>query len=183
MPIVRVRVQSCKVHDVSPAFPLSFPGAMTQFPAMTLRDRFWENVPLNRMTPDEWEALCDGCGKCCLNKLEDVDTGALLFTRVACRLFDDSTCQCGNYAIRKQLVPECVVLTPAKLPEVAYWLPDTCAYKLLHQGRRLRNWHPLVSGDRGSVHRAGVSMQGRTVPEFEIPEEDWEDYALTGEST
>jgi len=146
-----------------------------------LRPRFWETVPLDRMTPAEWEALCDGCGKCCLNKLEDADTGEVAFTRVACRLLDGDSCQCGNYAIRKQLVPECVVLTPGKLAEVAYWLPRTCAYRLLYEGRRLYDWHPLVSGDPESVHEAGASVRGWTVPEFEVDEDDWEDLIIDEE--
>ena len=143
-----------------------------------LRHRFWETVPLGRMTPEEWEALCDGCGKCCLNKLEDADTGEVAFTRVGCRLLDDQTCRCGNYAIRKTLVPECVVLTPKNIGDIAYWMPATCAYRLLHEGRRLELWHPLISGDPESVHEAGISVRGWTVPEYEVPEEDWEDYII-----
>ena len=143
-----------------------------------LRPRFWETVPLDRMTQAEWEALCDGCGKCCLNKLEDADTGEIAFTRIACRLFDDTTCRCGNYAIRKQLVPECVVLTPANLPEISHWMPESCAYRRLNEGRGLAAWHPLVSGDAESVHRAGVSMRGETLPEYAIPQDDWEDHII-----
>lgn len=146
-----------------------------------MRARFWETVPLAQMTQPEWEALCDGCGKCCLNKLEDADTGEVFFTRVACRLFDDATCRCGNYAIRKQIVPECVVLKPANLAEIAYWMPKSCAYRRLHEGRGLAEWHPLISGDPASVHQAGISVRGRTLPEFEIPEEDWEDHIIEEE--
>ncbi len=147
-------------------------------PRMNKRHRFWETTPLHKMTPDEWEALCDGCGRCCLNKLEDIDTDELIFTRVACRLFDDTTCRCANYAQRKSIVPECVVLTPDTLHEIAYWMPETCAYRLLHEGKRLPDWHPLVTGDPTSTHAAGVSMQGRTVSEHVVPVEDWEDYPL-----
>lgn len=143
-----------------------------------MRPRFWDTVPLNKMTPQEWEALCDGCGRCCLNKLEDIDTEELVFTRVACRLFDDSTCRCGNYEIRKQIVPECVVLTPDTLSDIAYWMPETCAYRRLHEGRRLPQWHPLITGDANSVHKAGISMQNRTVSEAQIPLDDWEDHLL-----
>ena len=143
-----------------------------------LRPRYWETVPLDRMTPEEWEALCDGCGKCCLNKLEFEDSGEVAFTRVACRLLDGDTCRCTQYPIRHQFVPECVSLTPARLPDIAYWLPRTCAYRLLHEGNGLFPWHPLVSGDPESVHRAGASVQGWTVPEYEVPEEDWEDYII-----
>jgi uncharacterized cysteine cluster protein YcgN (CxxCxxCC family) len=130
------------------------------------------------MTPAEWEALCDGCGKCCLNKLEDADTGEVALTCLACRLFDDETCRCGNYPERKSLVPECVVLTPGNLATHAYWMPETCAYRLLHAGRPLPAWHPLRTGDPGSVHAAGVSVRGLTLPEFSVPQEDWEDYVI-----
>lgn len=143
-----------------------------------LRPRFWERFPLKSLTREEWEALCDGCGKCCLNKLEDADTGEVWFTRIACRLLDDETCRCAQYEIRKQFVPECVVLTPKTIAEVAYWMPATCAYRLLNEGKPLYDWHPLISGDADSVHRAGQSVRGRSVPEFEIPEEDWEDYII-----
>jgi len=146
-----------------------------------LRPRFWETIPLRQMTPEEWEAVCDGCGKCCLNKLEDADTGEVFFTNIACRLFDDSTCRCGNYAIRKSLVPECVVLTPATLDNISYWMPKSCAYRRLNEGRGLAAWHPLITGDPQSVHRAGASVQGRTLPEFEIAEEDWEDHIIEEE--
>jgi uncharacterized protein len=145
---------------------------------MPLRPRYWETLPLSRMNATEWEALCDGCGKCCLNKLEDEDTGELLFTRVACRQFDDATCRCSDYANRKRIVPECVVLKPTSLPEVAYWLPETCAYRLLHFGHKLPDWHPLIIGDPMSVHRAGASVRGRTVSEAVVPLQDWEDYPL-----
>ncbi|SIT22462.1 hypothetical protein SAMN05421774_1124 [Gemmobacter megaterium] len=143
-----------------------------------LRPRYWETVPLADMAPTEWEALCDGCGKCCLNKIEFEDTGEVAFTRLACRLLDGATCRCTQYPIRHQFVPDCVSLTPDKLPEVAYWLPRTCAYRLLHEGKPLLPWHPLVSGDPESVHLAGASVQGWTVPEYEVDEDDWEDYII-----
>ncbi|MEM8632361.1 MAG: YcgN family cysteine cluster protein [Pseudomonadota bacterium] len=143
-----------------------------------LREAFWERVPLKNLTPKEWEALCDGCGRCCLNKLEDPDTGEVALTRVACRLLDNDTCRCGQYSIRKELVPECIHLTPKTIADIAYWLPATCAYKLLWQGKALYDWHPLISGTPESVHAAGISVRGWTVPEFEVPEEDWEDYII-----
>ncbi|MDR5652315.1 YcgN family cysteine cluster protein [Ruixingdingia sedimenti] len=146
-----------------------------------LRPRFWETVPLNRMTPAEWESLCDGCGKCCLNKIEFEDTGEVAFTRVACRLLDGETCRCTQYPIRHQFVPDCVVLTPKKLPEVAYWLPRSCAYRLLYEGQPLPDWHPLRTGDPESVHAAGASVRGWTVPEYEVTEDDWEDYLIEEE--
>ncbi len=140
--------------------------------------RFWETKPLTRMSDREWEALCDGCGKCCMNKLEDEDTGEVVLTRVACRLFDDATCRCGQYEIRHKFVPECIVLRPTNMEKNLYWMPETCAYKLLWQGKPLFDWHPLISGTAETVHRAGVSMQQRTVPEFEIDEDDWEDHII-----
>ncbi len=143
-----------------------------------LRSRFWENVPLEKMTHDEWEALCDGCGKCCLNKLEDDETGEVALTNIACRLLDNETCRCSQYPIRHQFVPECIVLKPQNMEQNLYWMPETCAYKLLWNGHKLKDWHPLISGDPESVHLAGISMRGRTVPEFEVPEEDWEEYII-----
>lgn len=143
-----------------------------------LRPRFWETVPLRKMTGDEWEALCDGCGKCCLNKLEYEDTAEVAFTRVACRLLDCDTCRCGHYETRRNYVPECVQLTPKSLPKVAYWLPKTCAYKLLHDGRPLYPWHPLISGDPASVHAAGVSVRGWAISEVTVDEDDWEDHLI-----
>ncbi len=143
-----------------------------------LRPRFWEDTPLTRMTRAEWEALCDGCGKCCMNKLEDEDTGEVVMTRVACRLFDDTTCRCAQYPIRHRFVPECIVLKPGNMDANLYWMPETCAYKLLWQGKKLHDWHPLISGDPQSVHDAGVSMQSRTVPEFEVDEDAWEEHII-----
>ncbi|MBV7394357.1 YcgN family cysteine cluster protein [Mameliella sediminis] len=143
-----------------------------------LMPRFWEKKRLRDMTEAEWEALCDGCGKCCLNKLEDEDTGEVALTRVACRLFDDSTCRCAQYQIRHQFVPECIVLRPANIEKNLYWMPETCAYKLLWNGEPLFDWHPLISGTAETVHAAGVSMQGATVPEFEVDEDDWEDHII-----
>lgn len=142
-----------------------------------MRARFWE-LPLAELDKAEWEALCDGCGKCCLNKLEFEDTGELAFTRVACKLLDDETCQCGSYANRHDFVPDCVVLTPKKLKQIAWWLPATCAYRLRAEGKPLYDWHYLVSGDRESIHRAGVSVRGWTVSELSVTEDDWEDYII-----
>lgn len=140
--------------------------------------RFWERKPLKKLTKPEWEALCDGCGKCCLNKLEDEDTGAVALTCVACRMLDDETGLCSQYPIRHQFVPECIVLTPDNLDTHAYWMPQTCAYRLLWEGKPLFDWHPLVSGDPESVHEAGVSVRDRTVSEFEVPIEEWENYII-----
>ncbi len=143
-----------------------------------LRPRYWETIPLADMTTPEWEALCDGCGKCCLNKIEFEDDGEVAFTRVACKLLDGETCRCKSYDNRRDFVPDCVQVSPESLPKIAYWMPRTCAYRLLYQGDKLFDWHPLISGDPQSVHKARASVQGWTVPETSVPEEDWEDYII-----
>jgi uncharacterized cysteine cluster protein YcgN (CxxCxxCC family) len=143
-----------------------------------LAPRFWEAKPVTQMNNREWEALCDGCGKCCLNKLEDEDSGEVALTNVACRLLDDDTCLCSQYPIRHQFVPECIVLRPSNIEQNLYWMPDTCAYKLLWNGDGLYPWHPLISGRSASVHDAGVSMQGRTVSEMDVGDDDWEYYII-----
>ncbi len=154
--------------------------ARRKTPPDDLRPRFWEKVPLREMRPAEWEALCDGCGKCCLNKLEDAETGDIAFTRVACRLLDDDTCRCVHYDIRHQFVPDCVTLSPENIDTHASWMPTTCAYRLLAEGQPLPGWHYLVCGDREMVHKAGISVRGTTQSEFDIAEEDWEDYLFEG---
>lgn len=116
------------------------------------------------MSRAEWESLCDGCGRCCLHKLRDEETDALAYTEVACRLLDLRSCQCSDYAGRKKRVPDCVKLTPKKLAAID-WLPPSCAYRMVAEGRDLAWWHPLVSGDPESVHHAGVSVRGRAVDE------------------
>ncbi|QEU08677.1 YcgN family cysteine cluster protein [Paracoccus yeei] len=146
-----------------------------------MRERFWE-LPLKSLKPDEWEALCDGCGKCCLNKIEYEDTGELAFTRVACKLLDGQTCQCSSYPNRHDFVPDCIVLTPKKLKEIAWWLPATCAYRLRAEGKPLLPWHYLISGDRESVHRAGASVRGWTVSELTVTEDEWDDYIIEDQS-
>ena len=110
--------------------------------------------------------------------LPDEDTGQVELTNVACRLFDDATCRCAQYEIRHQFVPECIVMTPDNIDQHAYWMPQTCAYRLLWRGEPLPDWHPLLTGTPESVHEAGVSMKDATVPEFEIDEDDWEDHII-----
>ena len=125
---------------------------------------YWRTKTLEEMTRAEWEALCDGCARCCLLKLEDEDTGEIAYTDIACRLLDTGTCRCTRYRQRLRLVPECVGLTPEQVRRLG-WLPSTCAYRLLAEGRDLAWWHPLVSGDPETVHKAGISVRGRVVPE------------------
>ena len=131
--------------------------------------RFWEERPLHQLSRAEWESLCDGCGKCCLHKLEDDDTGDIYPTNVACRLLDRKSGLCRDYANRRRFVPDCVRLTPAKLDRLD-WLPSTCAYRLLRDGKPLPEWHHLVSGSRESVHEAGISVRGWTVSEDDANE-------------
>ncbi len=144
----------------------------------SMRPRFWENYRLEDLTRAEWEALCDGCGKCCLIKLEDEDTAEVAYTNIACRLLDRDTCRCGNYALRRQLVRGCVVLDRNTIEEALDWMPHTCAYRLIDRGEALADWHPLISGDPDSVHRAGVSLRGRMISEYDVDEDDWPDHIV-----
>ncbi|MGH6891038.1 MAG: YcgN family cysteine cluster protein [Dongiaceae bacterium] len=130
---------------------------------------FWKTKTLGRMTQAEWESLCDGCGKCCLNKLIDADANELFFTNVACRLLDAKSCQCTRYKDRSKLVKDCVRLTPRNVKKIR-WLPDTCAYRLVAEGKDLFDWHHLICGDRNEVHRAGASVRGRTISETDAGE-------------
>lgn len=125
---------------------------------------FWRRKTLEEMTRAEWESLCDGCGKCCLHKLDFVDTGELAFTRVACKMLDLESCQCSDYKNRHDYVPDCIRLTPKRVRTVD-WLPSTCAYRLVAEGKDLAWWHPLVSGDPNTVHEAGISVRGRAIRE------------------
>jgi len=127
--------------------------------------RFWETKSLAEMTRSEWESLCDGCGKCCLVKLQDPDTDEIAYTDVACRLLDCDSCRCSDYANRKAEVPDCVVLS-VRLVDQLEWMPSTCAYRLLKEGKPLYWWHPLVSGDPNAVHEAGISVRGRVISEI-----------------
>jgi len=124
-------------------------------------------VPLERLTPEEWEALCDGCGKCCLHRLEDEDTGEIHYTNVVCRYLALDDCRCSDYPNRSTNVPECLSVT-LELLEDPWWLPSTCSYRLLVEGRPLPEWHPLITGDPDSVFRAGIAVCGRVVHETEV---------------
>ena len=129
------------------------------------------------MTPDEWEALCDGCALCCLHKLQDEDTGEIYYTNVACRLLNLKKCRCKAYPERAKLIPTCLILTP-KLAEVLTWLPPTCAYRLLCEKKELEWWHPLVSGDPELVHRLHISVQGKAVSEKFADMDNLEDHVV-----
>lgn len=138
---------------------------------------FWLAKTLQDMTPAEFESLCDGCGKCCLHKLEDDDNGDVYYTNVACRFLDHSSCKCQTYNSRQQAVAACVVLTPSSVRDT-YWLPDTCAYRLIDAGIPLPNWHPLVSGDPESTHKAGMSVAGKVLHENSVNLDDLEEYVV-----
>ena len=121
---------------------------------------FWKTTPLEEMTEQQWESLCDGCGRCCLVKLEDYDTGDILFTDVGCTLLDEGSCRCSDYVRRQEKVEDCVRLTPEAVRTLS-WLPVTCGYRLVAEGEDLKDWHPLVSGSAETVHQAGISVRGR----------------------
>jgi uncharacterized cysteine cluster protein YcgN (CxxCxxCC family) len=143
------------------------------------RRPFWEAKTLEQMTNEEWEALCDGCGRCCLQKLEDRKTGKVQYTWIACYLFDTEKCRCTSYAERIRLVKGCSILTPSRIREYR-WLPRTCAYRLVVEGNDLPLWHPLITGDENSVHAAGISIKGRAIPETHVHPDDVEYFALEG---
>lgn len=140
-----------------------------------MKEAFWQIKSLADLDAEEWESLCDGCGKCCLHKLENDADGLVYYTDVACRLLDVETCRCRDYAARRVLVADCIQLSAASLPDLN-WLPSTCAYRLLSEGKPLPAWHPLLTGDPESVHEAGMSVRGRCVEEAGV--EDLEDHIV-----
>ncbi len=137
------------------------------------RDRrpFWRSKSLDEMTPDEWESICDGCGVCCLQKIEDPETNEITLTSVSCAFLDATTCRCAIYEARLSLNPECLGLEAGSVREIT-WLPETCAYRRLAEGQDLEWWHPLVSGDPDTVHEAGISIRNRSISgQFVHPED------------
>ncbi len=146
---------------------------------MLLKEPFWKTKTLEEMTPSEWESLCDGCAKCCVHKIEDEDSGKVYFTNVACRLLDINTCQCQDYEHRSEEVKDCLPLTPQMVREVG-WLPESCAYRRLAEGRGLAWWHPLISEDKNTIHLADVSVCGKVIPEKMVDLSRLEDWVVDG---
>lgn len=138
---------------------------------------FWKQKDLSEMSRDEWESLCDGCAQCCVVKLEDTDNGEIYFTDVVCHLLDQQQCRCTDYSHRSSLVPDCITLTPENLDELS-WMPYSCAYRRLAEGRGLAWWHPLVSGSAESVHESAASVRGKVVSENYVDDEDMEDHII-----
>lgn len=142
-----------------------------------MRERFWEQYPLEELTAEEWEALCDGCGQCCLLKFQDEESGELAVLNLACELLDVHSCRCSDYEHRLERVPECTRLTPERVEEFR-WLPHSCAYRRVAEGRKLARWHPLLSGDPERAHRKGVSVRSFAVTSRGVPEEQYEDHII-----
>ena len=138
---------------------------------------FWQTKSLAEMTPAEWESLCDGCAQCCIIKFEDEDTGRIYHTNVVCELLEIYHCRCTRYSERSLLVPTCLTLTPAMITNLT-WMPETCAYRLLSVGKDLPLWHPLVSGDPKTVHKAGISVRGKAISARDIADDDLPDYVV-----
>jgi len=139
---------------------------------------FWKRKSLTEMDQQEWESLCDGCGLCCLQKLEDEDEPqAFYYTRIACKLLDHQSCQCSDYPNRQAKVPDCIQLTPGAASDFA-WLPPTCGYRLVADGADLPAWHHLVCGDRKAVHKVGISLSGQMLAEGSVDDDDWEDHII-----
>jgi len=135
-------------------------------------EAFWKRKTLPEMSRKEWESLCDGCARCCLLKLEDTDSGKIAYTDIACKLLDSGTCRCTDYRNRQRVVPDCIILSTKNIKSLS-WMPSSCAYRLIAEGKDLAWWHPLVSGNPDTVHKAGVSVRGRVIPEQrgEVPED------------
>lgn len=138
---------------------------------------FWIEKTLDELTQEQWEALCDGCGRCCLQKLKNPTTGKVHYTWVACYLLDVATCRCSDYELRHILVPDCIELKPGNIQKLR-WLPKTCAYRLVAERKPLPDWHPLVSGTPDSVHIAGISVLHRAVSEEHVHPDDWENFRV-----
>ncbi len=143
--------------------------------AKTTKNRFWETKKLSEMSQSEWESICDGCGKCCLIRMEDEDSKAVYVTNIRCKLMDARSCSCKYYNDRKQYVPDCVQLTPKNVKTLK-WIPKTCSYRLLAEGKPLPDYHHLITGSRQSIHNAGMSVSGATICETSVKEKDHHKY-------
>jgi uncharacterized cysteine cluster protein YcgN (CxxCxxCC family) len=139
---------------------------------------WWDVKPLDSLTREEWESLCDGCAKCCLHKLQDADTDEVFYTKVRCRYLDEDNCRCSDYDNRSRLMPNCIQLSPDNLDDLA-WLPATCAYRLRFEGNPLPDWHPLVSGRSDSVHTSGISIRGRAISDEYVHPDGFEEHIIT----
>ena len=142
-------------------------------------NKFWLDKKLKDLNHDEWESLCDHCGKCCVIKLQNEESNELYYTNVSCKLLDIKTSQCKNYKNRKKLVPDCIILTSENIGEIAYWMPETCGYRRIFYGNSLEPWHPLISNDASSAIKSGETIANQAISELDINEEDLEDYIKT----
>ena len=140
-------------------------------------DNFWETKALHQFSEEEWELLCDVCGRCCLQKIEDEDSGQVLYTQLVCHLYDMDECACSDYPNRHSRVSHCVKLDTSRIKEF-HWLPSTCAYRLIYEGKKLFQWHPLISGSKLSLEKEGISIKGKVLPEQVVNEEDWEEHVI-----
>ncbi|MFT2111584.1 YcgN family cysteine cluster protein [Marinomonas sp. 2405UD68-3] len=134
---------------------------------------FWKTTKLEDMTSDEWESICDGCGKCCLQKIEDTDTQEIFFTRLSCAQLNIKTCQCSVYSTRQEVVPNCITLTPDSIDQFK-WLPDSCSYRVLQSTGELPNWHPLIVGSQKEMVLQGLTVTKYAENETTVDEEDWD---------
>ncbi len=145
---------------------------------MAVLTDWWQATPLDQLDEQQWEALCDGCAKCCLHKLEDEDDGEVFYTQVRCRHLQEDTCRCSDYPQRSVMVPNCIALKRSNVATLD-WLPSTCAYRLRSKGEPLPEWHYLVSGDRDSVHQAGVSIRGRAISDEYVHPDGFDEHIIT----
>ena len=171
VPVVIIGLVSAHQVFYSVALPVQ-PWSSPLPPTTTVKKPFWQRKTLEQLSKREWESLCDGCGRCCLNKYEE-DSGEILYTDVACKLLDTQSCRCSNYRQRQKLVPDCISLTPQTMRDMSC-LPPTCGYRLVQEGKNLYWWHPLVSGRAETVHEAKISVRGRVVSELGLSEAEIE---------
>jgi uncharacterized cysteine cluster protein YcgN (CxxCxxCC family) len=138
---------------------------------------WWDTLALEQLTTEQWESLCDGCARCCLHKLQDEEDGQIYYTSVRCRYLVEASCRCSDYLNRTRLMPNCMQLSPGTMASLD-WLPPTCAYRLRSEGKPLPSWHPLVSRDPESVHRAGISIRGRSISDEYVHPDGYDEYIV-----